>query len=91
MTYDEYLASVEALRDIQIDPNDEQVNFVCGDGSFRGKIRNSFGVKENLVLLLDCWDPHDTSGAGHDFVAVPLSQVVAIYHNAQKHRYERSK
>lgn len=91
MTYDEYLASMEALRDIQIDPNDCQVSFVHRDGGYRGRIRNSFGVKENLVLLLDCWDPHDTSGAGHDFVAIPLSQVIAIYHNAKKHRYERSK
>lgn len=91
MTYNEYLASVEALRDIQIDPNKEQITFTLGDGGYRGRIKKAFGASDALVLLLDCWDPHDTSGAGPDFVALPLSQVVAFHHNAKKHRYERSK
>jgi hypothetical protein len=89
---DEFHSSMDAFKEAGIEIKGACLTFVTVAGGYRGKVRKIIDRRpESLGLLIEVVDVHDTSGAGKDFVAVPLSQIVAVYHNAQKHRYERSK
>ena len=90
MTFDDYVATRDALRGIGVDPEKDIVTFCTKDYAMRGVITYFYG-SGSTVLLIECIDAFDTSGAGNDFVAVPLSELVQIKHDAKKARYERNK
>lgn len=92
MTFEELENVIEALKCIDIHLDYDAVNFVTRNGSYRGILRARVGDQvSSLVLLIECIDIHDTSGAGSDFVTVPLSNLVSVRHDAKSHRLERNK
>lgn len=94
MTYDEFVSVREAIEYIGFDLDTTPMTFVTDNFAYRGIIQNLFGADKNadpLVVLIECHDIHDTSGAGNDMVAIPISYLVGIRHDAKKHRLERKK
>ena len=89
MTLSEFSSAVEMLKDIHLDPRKDIVTFMTEKYAWRGTICDAQG--NHLVLMIKCIDAFDTSNAGNDVVAVPLSELVAIKHDAKKSRYERNK
>jgi hypothetical protein len=91
MTWNEYECVLKAMKAINIDLSVDLVTFITATNTWRGRLEDVIeGNPHTDLLLIECIDAHDTSGAGSDFVAVPLSQLVAVKHDAKKARYENS-
>jgi hypothetical protein len=92
MTFEELENIIEALSLIDIHLKYDAVNFITRNGSYRGKLKSRVGDQvASLVLLIECIDVHDTSGAGNDFVIIPLSSLISVRHDAKSARLERKK
>lgn len=92
MNYSEFTNAIEALKTFRIDPEIECVSFVTRNSAYRGYLRDERGHDaDSIILIVECYDAFDTSGAGNDIVFLPLSNLVAIRHDAKALRYERNK
>jgi len=90
MTFEEFENALEALLAIDMDPDVEPVTFFTEDRGYRGIIKRKFGInKNNAVLLIECLDWTDTSGAGYDYVTLPISKLLAMKHDAGSYRIEK--
>jgi len=92
MDNNEFTVALDLLKKANVDPQADCLTFITKGGMYRGRIKaRTPSAIDNLVFLIEIIDVHDTSGAGNDLVAVPLSQIISVYHDAMKHRLERNK
>jgi len=91
MTFEEFENAIEALLAIDMDPRLDPVTFFTEDRGHRGVIKKRFGMRDQAVLLIECLDWTDTSGAGYDYVTLPISKLLAMKHDAGSYRIEKQK
>ena len=90
MTFEEFENALQALLLVDMDPETEPVTFLTEGRGYRGIIKRRVG-KNHPVLLIECRDWSDTSGAGYDYVTIPLSNLVMMKHDAKSYRMEKQK
>lgn len=87
----EFFAVLDLMRMTPSNPDTDNATFITNKTSYRGRIKKIYNKSPTPpCLLIECFDIHDTSGAGNDFVAIPLSELVGMYHDAKSHRLERN-